>query len=980
MNEQNELLIKLFADDADDLALIFLEELLNRGLNTLPDIIQTGAKQGQSLRAHLQNVLCWAYQFSRFFQLKPEDIVNLLAACLVHDINKFPEFQKKSYSNVATVENVQKIFDPILNECEYHYNMDWNLIVSLIRASSQHHHCDGDSLYASANNDYKRNVLIKILRTADILDLSHNFYEIHQKNKALNELNVIADDCQFQFTWHYFSDNRGIFTNLIHNVIIDLYCQHGALPIMFYPHGVWYIVKKNYKINIQPEQIALQIENKMNKMSADDPLKLLKYAKVGFKYTQNPFKVGFTPSQVLDYIVASIIARSDSKFNKKYDELSTTGKDKIIAEYNKWMSRSDRRQKELKKIEKKYQELLKKLHLPLNVSLKDEKVKALPPQKRRDLQNALQKLKNARADAYLETIFPTKQDIEKRLDNLFVPDMEALRAGDLVSSFALLLSNHLDFSSDKAWQLAAEIPGLDCSLYPELQFFSTQSNRGYRLGALLYQQEIGFEEIQRSYTVWLDEYLEKYSDRFNFEASDELIEYIKMNLRTSEQTLTINDDILKHYVKEQHKHCCHCGSPQAKELMSGDLPGLKVQLFSNRLSAGGGEPKRKACTICKLSFVTEKIINISYAHHYYLHLFADGGDYSSHAMPEPFIAALKQTLQELQQTDFRSFFIVPDNILKQFLDGTPEAQIKITGSSKGRNGMIIPRFPVNVSGQITLGINPPEGQNESNGFVFALFYLLFLTRHFHLRGILTKSAIPLLEPDEIGKIYIDNIPVDFKALISDNNLNASQVESLWQSYVALYGLRNTYSYKDNEIVKLAKTLFDSSGLELFYYLKNEYNKKQGAKDTGPWTRAWPYLQIFINKEELMPIKELASIALENHFHGKSWRDTSRAKPLDLVFRSLGKHMPYETEDDLKMIVLHDLTRGLERIFAYPSLGQEKYDAVKKFVNVFFEKLYRARYKGDKNKIMRDQKRIRAAFLGYLTILNDEKKISDKQDN
>ena len=118
----------------------------------------------------------------------------------------------------------------------------------------------------------------------------------------------------------------------------------------------------------------------------------------------------------------------------------------------------------------------------------------------------------------------------------------------------------------------------------------------------------------------------------------------------------------------------------------------------------------------------------------------------------------------------------------------------------------------------------------------------------------------------------------------------------------------------------------------------------------------------------MPIKQLAEIALKYHFHGHSFKETSQAKPIDLAFDAISKHRAPESKEDLKMVMLHDVTRGLERLSQFGQLKKDRYDAVHEFVSVFFDQIFMHQYKGDKVRIMQMQKRIRAAFIAYLNVI------------
>jgi hypothetical protein len=536
----------------------------------------------------------------------------------------------------------------------------------------------------------------------------------------------------------------------------------------------------------------------------------------------------------------------------------------------------------------------------------------------------------------------------------------------------------MGISSEDAWQLAAEKAGLTSEQCAELRFFDVQSDRGFRIASLLNEKTTNFLTVGERYK----NYLETKWDRFALEKepNHELIRYISANFRTPDQELRPDVIILHDYIESGNKQCSHCGGKGGIVCEAGKLPkGIKPQLFSNRLMGGNtSKVKRNVCEICQKSFLVEKLMCDTYENHYYLHLFADGGEHSSHAEPGVFLESLKQSIRNLQRTDCRCFLIQPNEILKNFLKNQDPI---IHGKLTKKWGLIVPKFSESIGGQISIGINPPGGKeaNDSIRFLFALFHLLLITNHFNLRGILGKSSIPSLKPDEFGSLFIEHVPLSFKALIPENVLSHQKAESLWYKFKSIYGLRNTYNKIDEkEIVKIAKMLFDETGLDLFNFLRKAYGKTDRIKKFPPWAQAWPYLKQFIQEDYLMPIKKMAEIALKNHFHGKSFKETSQAKPLDLAFDAISKHHPPESLEDLKMIVLHDVTRGLERLSSSGSLGKDRYNAAKDFVETFFNEIFSVRYKSDKNRLIKDKRRIRSAFIGYLNVLRDELKNESKQ--
>jgi CRISPR-associated protein Csc3 len=970
MKDFEELKLSIVSE-GNRLAPGFLELVLNKGLHLIPDVIQSGAKSRQSLKAHIQNVVCFSYQLGQITGLSDMHMMNLTAAALVHDLNKFPEYEGKPYSTIATEENIKKLLKKLTDDAEEEYELTCEMIVEIIRAHSVFSHVDGAALFATDKSDSVKK-LKYLLKAADTLDMSHLFHERDAKDKALRLLNGVVEIIQYEYTWHYFSDNRGIFTNLVHNTVIGLYQENGAIPLLYYPEGVWYLTPKGKSIFISNEEVTEKFQDKLKSIRLEDPLKLLKNAKgVGAKFATNPFELGIPPARIIGLLMDFISQEGTKKFTDKFEKLDKESPAKRLKEYESWLTSA----KILKKYEEKRRSLQKRLE---KEGLEFEKVveqgqvpSGINGKKRSAINKVLSEYLLTVQDCEMQNKYRLSPLWENIPKELFSSDMRALHLGYLAGSFAYLLTNHFEFDSDQAWDDAAKVSGLSSDQCFHLKFFDPQSDRGYRIGALLYENGIEIDQVKEKYVQFLEKNLGAGSKT---ELDQEIHEYISTNLIHPQSGFRVTSRNLKEYIRHNHSQCCHCGNGKGESWMADKVPkqGIKTQFFSNRLKGGGGEPKRNVCRICEESFMSEKLACELYDNHYYLHLFSDGGEFTSHAEPGIFLKGLKDGIDYLRRTDTRSLFIQPGKIMQNSIIGEP---ILLQGVLTKKWGILVPKFPETIGGQITISVNPPTGEktNQSTQFLFNLSHLLFLTRTFNLRGILSKSSVPPLTARDFKKIFIDHVPLSFMALIPANDMDATGYNKLWEKLLSLYALRSSYnSWEDDDIVKLARTLFDETGLSLLHFLKTQYTKNFRS-DKKPWSEAWPHLKLFIREDLLMPVKKLAEIAINNHFHGGSWSEASQAKPLDLAFDGLSGHRDPETLEDLKMVILHDVCRGLERISIYKSLGKARQEAAAQFVDVFFDELFSTRYNAERARIMRDQKRIRAAFLGYLTILRDMKK-------
>jgi len=676
-----------------------MELLLNKGIQMMPDILQYGAKQNQSLKAHTQNVMCFCYQLADILDIDDVSKMNLITAAFLHDINKFDEYNQMSYKDIATLENIEKHLKELFEYSDDEYDLSISTIQKIMLGHSGRLHHNASGLDANDSHP-ETEQLIQIIQAADILDLSHFFHEEDKKQQALRLINQQVDDFQYDYTWHYFSDNRGLYTNFIHNVIVDEYQQQGAIPLLFYPEGVWYLKNRNHDIVVESKTIALRIQQDMDALSGQDTSKLVKDAKgTAMSFIKNPFALNLSPESIMDILVNAIVTPKDKKYVDKYQKLIA---DDCLPKLNNSLEKEKSGiQKKIMDANKQYQTALSENKLSETWSESDNKFKSLSQSIRKRVVNLKYKLTDLNKQSQaIETIkFPNSPD------TLFDSEIETMHMGILVGSLAYLLNKHVTINGSaidptNSWNLTVKAAGFDPDAYPELIVFDKQSNRAFRTATIFCEQGMNVVSLQQKYL----EYLNSLNLSQLYESARQidplLIDYVKTNFQTSRLPLTIDTHHIKNYVSGNHKQCSHCSSGEGIELMAGNLPkGIKPQLFSNRLKGGGGEPKRNVCTLCNQGFFLEKICHESYDNHFYLHLFADGGEHRSHAAPNIFLESLKNGIQALYHTDFRSFLIQPNAVVKNYLENKlPD----LIGSAKKGWGVLIPKFSQSICGQITI--------------------------------------------------------------------------------------------------------------------------------------------------------------------------------------------------------------------------------------------------------------------------------------
>ncbi|MEZ4528481.1 MAG: hypothetical protein R2941_21415, partial [Desulfobacterales bacterium] len=439
--------------------------------------------------------------------------------------------------------------------------------------------------------------------------------------------------------------------------------------MLIYPEGVWYLIEKGKEPKVTVQNLARHLQNKIDRMSVSDTSKLLQEAKgVGFKFTQNPFALGMSAKEVVNLWENRIMDSKDKSFQDKYEKMVSESPKKCFSGYKKWMKESEKRLAAEAKAQKNLEKALQQSGLPSDFTEADEVFLKLPEKKKESIRKKHNEYEKIRKEISMENGFASAPLWESEPENLFSSDLNVLRAGKLVGSLPYLLIEHLGFDSETAWNLAAEQAGISCTDYPELMFFDRQSDRGFRTAVILDKNGIDFNTITERYTAFLASLCETGNDpaeKDNTEISD----YISAHLRQKYGNMQTDRNILKKYMESNHKQCCHCGGGYGSKLDKGNIPQkIKLQYFSNRLKGGSGDPVRNACEICRQNFLIEKLFHETYENHYYLHLFADGGEYSSHAEPGIFLDALKNGIMALQSTDCRSFFIQHGKLVREYLE------------------------------------------------------------------------------------------------------------------------------------------------------------------------------------------------------------------------------------------------------------------------------------------------------------------------
>ena len=135
--------------EADNLFQTYVEEIANKKLRGYQEIIQYGAKAGESLYLHITNGIFVLERLRPILDLNDLEIQLLFSAFSVHDLNKLQEFQdeKRSFNYLANVKNVGTVLTNLEMERFFPEWQDYlKDIAVLIRAHSRHYHTYDETL------------------------------------------------------------------------------------------------------------------------------------------------------------------------------------------------------------------------------------------------------------------------------------------------------------------------------------------------------------------------------------------------------------------------------------------------------------------------------------------------------------------------------------------------------------------------------------------------------------------------------------------------------------------------------------------------------------------------------------------------------------------------------------------------------------------------------------------------------------------
>ncbi len=917
----------------------YVDRIANRALLPYKLIFQYGKKRGESLYIHVLNGIFVLETLRILLQVSDEEARMLFTAFTVHDLNKVLK-QPKAFGKLATRENVSAEIERLNLDTffpDWHdYSED---ITSLVRGHPGHAQAGGERWVVKRESRYKLgldriNALLHLMRAADIVDLSHTLEERARKADFLGYLNAYLADSdqgiQYRFFIHQLTEQRGLLTNVLHNAIAaDLKEYHHLLPLLYYPEGIAYLGEKKSTVQIGPDdraRMARRIAATLSEMISGKFREFIHSGGQGIKVDAKCLGLGVSFRQIWREI------------------------------YNKVQRRN------------------------------------FPP----DLDSKARERAQRNFDRSRATSPEAAEEVQAVLAgpaSVVSTNVELLRLGELLRTYYIFLKTHFSTGVADPWTHIYKLLELPTEKWPLYAYFEARYDRAYVLARDLSLLE---EEVYRRIEADGQAFMANIGtgNAPKIALSTEYLralftEYLSRYavFGTDERPQVGFGDHLAHYIAAQHKQCVYCSSPfPTDKWMTADVRSdIKVQVFSNRLRGGPGEPKKHICAICQIQFLLEKLNypEIRGEKTLYLHL------YPYTFLTGPFIEGLKATIRRItaEDTAVRALNLDSPSAIQAY--GAQESTGPTFRSRTQKNkpqpyGLYLPRYAETVGNLLVFPINP-AGKNDTERWLFALWNALVLQRHFGVKVLLSHAAVPPLGKEDFADLYVENIPLACRGLLPHNDYaqfrNGSAergtLPTLWDDVSHLFALRQlTLAVQQDHTPQLVRALA-AKPLSIFYQTERLLEAKARGESGGLITwlsqQAFPHVQaLALSKGGVLvailseKLQQLAKIAWQQGLRGRSLERNSLLFPLDEVLQKLGQGGRVADAETLRAAAAQDIFDHLYRIAdeRYKP-GKNKAEAAKSFVQSWFAGVVKGVYAGNVRKLLDDEKLIRSAFLFYV---------------
>lgn len=927
----------------------WMDYIESGALSPYQSIYQYGGKSGESLFTHVTTLAMSAIQLLQLDELDETAARVLIIALVVHDINKTSD-EAMSFADLATVE---RISGEIIRVSLAGFFVDWKVyiedIVALVRWHPGHYYTGGEQLLAPAMRPAYGlphevlETLKHLIRALDVLDLVKSMTHHTHQRTFLSHLNAAFPNRQFELHTHRLTENRGVFTNILHNSILEKLTESGDLiPLMLFPNGVVYLSEAGIDLpHMDVVWLANRIEASVNALLTKDVGTLIEQTGQGIKIKPDAIekRVSF---EALWLNVCDIIEHRTFKT----DELEQKARDKAVAQ-----------------------------------------------------------LKKSPTHEGADTLQSMLDDSAAWID----ATQSQLRCAEQARTFVIFLSTYgKQFSKDviNLTRDNAEWCYVCDHLHIEWDAaYSLIDGRYYLPYVLARHIDMGEDVVTDLFIELGTQLMESLPEQ---DATSFWQMYVQQHLLIDGQMLSDMSwgEPLQRYTDDPHRHCAYCGSAyETEKWMSADVRrDVKVQAFSNRLLGGDtAEPKRYVCPACRQQFLFESLTypDARGENIYYLHLYP----YSFLTLP--FVQGYQRLFNRYRGSGIAERALNMDAIStmqsqqNSVLEPVKPVFLGRTNGDKPQPyGIYNPLYSEAIAGSFIFPLNPPADGNETERFLFALWYAMVLGRHMGMKVIMTSSPIAPLDTEHTPDLYIDSIPIAAQGLLPTANYywygndgtgqpnSAGEPDgtlyALWERVLALFAVRRVLtSGKDNPIIPLVRAVTDGP-LHPFYVADRMIEAKGQDYPQKLYVNTLPHLELLAHHRggQAMAklsehMAELAAFARANYIKGDSWKRNSLLYPVHQIFEKLRQFGGQHDTEALIAATAQDIFDHIDRISdSQYKIGRNKHQAIEQYVRGWYALLDDV-YGGKVQRMVSEEKLLRSTYLFYFQKASADAKLTEE---
>lgn len=889
----------------------YIDLVANKGLLEYQTVLQYGNKRGQSLYIHILDMICVLETLRPSLYLSEDETRVLYTAITIHDINK-PTDEKMSFNKLATPE---RLADEIRRLGLEDFFPAWEVclqdITTLVRIHSGHYHVAGESLNMKHQATYA-------LGQQRLITLGH----------LIRAVDVIDLSHTLQERKH-----KGDFLGHLNAYLAD---SGIAEQYEFHTHQI--VEQRGLLTNVMHNAI-------MEVLSEDGHLLPLLLYPDGVAY--------LAPKGTHIPVDEQLVAGLGQAVMNGVNEVISTVEGLVDPKAQGINIKSDA-------LELNVSMAAVWKQVQLHVARRNFKVEELADKART---KALEHPNAGRFADYLQSDAP-----------LINATQAQLRASEMARTYYLFLSDHFALR-DAAWERVYDLLELPSENHEYYDIFDARFYRPYILaGDITLSEDEVFKRIVNDSQLLVADYV------VSEDAVALWTKYVERYVLINDTLLTGDDwsDPVEHYMANQHQQCVHCSGAFPTDLwMAGDVrDNITVQVFSNRLLGGGSkEPKKSICDVCRIQFLMETInyARVRNEDPYYLHLVP-----YSH-LTTPYLRGLQATFNALRNSGVAVQALNTDtrNAMQQIANQHPVRITMRTQTKEGKPmpyGVYIPTYSTTMAGTMVFPLNPGGG-NDTEKYLFALWNALVLQRYCGMRVLMSKSPVPVIEPDVLPDVYLDMVPLAFEGLLPRNDYvqfegdREGPLVELWHRVSALFAIRRIVFADDGEFARLVRSM-SHGPLHLFF----EVDRLIERKEKGPWAgrETLPHLATLAMSigGEFMELlsKQLEQAAVVAWQHGLRGRTLKRSSLLYPTKEVLDKMELLGSAPDREAIIaatVQDVFVHLERLAEGYTPGRTKYGACEQFVRIWYDGILDGVYSGNYQRLLSDKKLLMSAYLFYV---------------